>query len=106
MQERRIVFSFGVLYETPRDKLEQIPEVVREVVSDQENTRLDRAHFHKFGASSLDFEVVYYMLVPEYNAYMDTQQAINLALFSRFASMGVDFAYPTQTVYVSDAAGS
>jgi small-conductance mechanosensitive channel len=31
---------------------------------------------------------------------MDTQQAINLAMMHRFAELGVEFAYPTQTLYV------
>ncbi len=101
MQERRIVFSFGVVYQTPPDQLEQIPTLVREAVEHQENTRLDRVHFARFGGSSLDFEVVYYMLVPDYNSYMDTQQAINLELFRRFATLGIEFAYPTQTLYVA-----
>ena len=102
MQERRVVFRFGVVYQTPRERLERIPDLVRQAVEACDNTRLDRAHFMAFGASSLDFEVVYYMLVPDYNAYMDTQQVINLELFSRFEELGIEFAYPTQTVYVAN----
>jgi small-conductance mechanosensitive channel len=41
---------------------------------------------------------VYYLLVPDYNSYMDAQQAINLQLFERFQAEGIEFAYPTQTV--------
>ncbi|MEJ2502077.1 MAG: mechanosensitive ion channel family protein [Gemmatimonadota bacterium] len=105
MDERRAVFGFGVTYQTSRDQLERIPAVVREAIENQADTRFDRAHFKGYGDSSLDFEAVYYMLVPDYNAYMDTQQAINLELFDRLAAMGVDFAYPTRTVYVTDTAG-
>jgi small-conductance mechanosensitive channel len=43
---------------------------------------------------------------------MDTQQAINLQLYERFEAMEVEFAYPTQTLFVrreepeeQDAAG-
>ncbi|MFP4624702.1 MAG: mechanosensitive ion channel family protein [Gemmatimonadota bacterium] len=103
MNERRILFSFGVVYQTSREQLERIPAVVREVIEAEENTRFDRAHFQGYGPSSLDFEVVYYMLVPDYNTYMDTQQAINLELFSRFEALGIEFAYPTQTVFVTGA---
>jgi len=56
-----------------------------------------------YGAFSLDFEIVYYVLQPEYNAYMDVQQAINLAIFRRFAAEGIEFAYPTQTLFVEKA---
>ncbi len=100
MADRRVVFSFGVLYQTPPETLAMIPNWIQEIVEVQEQTRFDRAHFKAFGDSALDFEVVYYMLVPDYLVYMDTQQAINLALFRRFAEAGVEFAYPTQTVFV------
>ncbi|HKJ92378.1 MAG TPA: mechanosensitive ion channel family protein, partial [Longimicrobiales bacterium] len=103
MFERRIVFSFGVLYQTPRETLEKIPGVVREIIEALEDTRLDRAHFARFGPSSLDFEVVYYVLKPDYNTYMDRQQAINLELMRRFEDMGVEFAYPTQTIFLESA---
>lgn len=106
MQERRIVFTFGIVYETEPEMVERIPAIVREVVEQRENTRFDRAHFARYGPSSLDYEVVYYMLVPDYNAYMDTQQEINLELFRRFAELGVAFAYPTQTVYLAGAEGA
>jgi len=103
MFERRVVFGFGVLYQTTVDRLERIPRIVREIVEAQPKTRFDRAHFSKYGDSSLDFEVVYYVLDPDYNLYMDIQQAINLALFRRFADDGIDFAYPTRTLYVHTA---
>jgi small-conductance mechanosensitive channel len=74
--------------------------MVKEIVEGQENTRFDRAHFKSYGASSLDFEVVYYVRVPDYNVYMDIQQAINLSLYQRFEEQGVEFAYPTQTLYL------
>ncbi len=100
MKERRVVFTFGVTYQTPYEKLNAIPAMLRVIVEAQENTRFDRAHFKEYGPYSLDFEVVYYVLVPDYNAYMDTQQAINLAVYQRFAEEDIDFAYPTQTILV------
>ncbi|UCF10967.1 MAG: mechanosensitive ion channel family protein [Candidatus Bipolaricaulota bacterium] len=100
MHERRIVFSVGVTYETPHEKLDAIPGYLREAVEAQSAVRFDRAHFKSFGAFSLDFETVYYMLVPDYNEYMDVQQAINLAIVERFADEEIEFAYPTQTLHV------
>lgn len=100
MRERRIVFTVGVVYQTPKEKLEKIPEIIREVVEAQERVRFDRAHFKEFGPSSLNFEVVYWVLDPDYTLYMNIQQAINLAIFERFAQEGIEFAYPTQTLYV------
>jgi small-conductance mechanosensitive channel len=100
MVERRSLFSFGVTYGTSRELLERIPGIVREIIEATPNTRFDRAHFKKFGDSSLDFEVVYWMLVPEFNAFMDAQQAINLELVTRIEQMGAQFAFPTRTIHV------
>lgn len=100
MRERRIVFTVGVVYQTPKEKLEKIPQIIREIVEAQELVRFDRAHFKEFGPSSLNFEVVYWVLDPDYTRYMNIQQAINLALFERFAQEGIEFAYPTQTLFV------
>jgi len=101
MNERRVAFSFGVIYQTPAEKLEAIPPAVKEIISSIENTRFDRAHFHNYGNSSLDFECIYYVLDRDYNLYMDIQQKINLALFRHFEKEGIEFAYPTQTLYIS-----
>ena len=98
MSERRAVFQVGVTYETSHEKLGSIPAIVRAVVEAQAGTRFDRSHFKSYGAFSLDFETVYYVLTPDYNTYMDVQQAINLELFERFQQEGIDFAYPTHTV--------
>lgn len=100
MSERRVLFTFGVIYQTSHGQLAAIPGMVQEIIEAQPQTRFDRAHFKDYGDSSLNFEIVYYMLQPDYNLYMDTQQAINLELFRRFADAGIEFAYPTRTLYV------
>jgi len=100
MQERRVVFTIGVVYQTPREKLEKIPQLIREAIEAQELVRFDRAHFKEFGPSSLNFEAVYWVLSPDYTTYMNIQQAINLLLVERFAQENIEFAYPTQTLYV------
>jgi small-conductance mechanosensitive channel len=101
MDQRRIVFGFGVTYDTPADKLERLPGIVREIIEAQEHARFDRAHFKAFGASSLDYEVVYFVTVADYNRFMDTQQGINLALVRHLAAEGIEFAFPTQTLHLA-----
>jgi small-conductance mechanosensitive channel len=100
MVERRVVLQFGVEYGTTADQMARIPGIVREIVEGVERTRFDRAHFFRFGPSSLDVEVVYFVLTPDYLAYMDIQQQINLELMRRLDTSGVAFAFPTQTVFV------
>ena len=91
-------------YDTPLEKLQAIPAIIREAVERQDKTRFDRSHFKAYGAFSLDFETVFIVLVPDYNSYMDIQQRINLEVFRRFQEEGIEFAYPTQTVFVHPAA--
>ncbi len=100
MFERRVVFTIGVTYQTPREKLIKIPTIIRETVEAQKKIRFDRSHFKEYGDFSLNFESVYYVLVPDYNIYMDIQQAINLRIHERFEEEGIEFAYPTQTLFL------
>jgi small-conductance mechanosensitive channel len=100
MQERRVVFSVGVVYQTTKAQLETIPGILREAVEAQDSTRFDRAHFKEFGDFSLNFEVVYHVLTPDFGKYMDVQQAINFVIFERFDELGIEFAYPTQSIHL------
>jgi len=105
MYERRVVFGFGVTYQTPLAQLEAIPSKLKEIVTAQQKTRFDRAHFKEFGDSSLNFEVVYFVQDPDFNLYMDIQQTINLALMRYFERERIDFAYPTRTLYLQRETG-
>lgn len=100
MQRRRVVFGLGLNYNTPVERLEALPDAIREIVSSQENVEFDRAHFFKFGDSALEFEVVYYVLSADYNLYMDIQQRINFALVRRFQEFGVSVPFPSRTLYL------
>ncbi len=98
LMERRVLFSLGLVYETPVDKMEKVPGIVRSVIESVEATRFDRCHFKSFGDFSLIFEVVYYVLDRDYNKFMDAHQTINIGIMKRFADEGLSFAYPTQTL--------
>jgi small-conductance mechanosensitive channel len=101
MQERRILFTLGVIYQTTPERLRKIPQLIREAIEAQkELARFDRAHFSAYGDFSLNFEVVYFVLNPDFNIYRDVHQAINMKIFESFAKEGIEFAYPTQTLFV------
>ena len=100
MNERRVLFGLGVTYQTPKDKLEKIPAILREAIEAQDQVRFDRSNFSKFGTHSLDFETVYYVLDRDYNLYMNIQEKIYLAIYERFGQENIEFAYPTQTLFV------
>ena len=102
MVRRRIVFSIDVEYGTPYEKLARIPSVLKGIVGQQKLVTFDRAHFAAYKDWSLRFEVVYYVLSADYNAFMDIQQDINLAIYQQFEQEKINFAFPTQTMMIKD----
>jgi len=101
MHRRRAVFQFGVTYQTSLIQLKKIPVLVEEIISKIPDTTFDRAHFYSYGDFSLNFEIVYYVHDRDYKKYMDIQQEINFRLKEIFEQEGIEFAYPTQTIFLS-----
>ncbi|MCZ4064642.1 mechanosensitive ion channel family protein [Oxalobacter aliiformigenes] len=102
MQERRMVFTIGVTFDTSSEKLRRISGIIRDIFSHIPTVRLDRVHFSSIGQSSLDFEIAYYVKDSSYTVAMDAQQEINLSLIEHFAKENIEFAFPTQTLYVTE----
>jgi len=103
LRERRVVFGFGVTYQTPYVRVREIAGIVKSVIEDTDCTRFDRCHFKALGDSALLFEAVYHVLSADYGRYIDTQQKINLEIMRRFEQRNVSFAYQTQTVFFASS---
>jgi small-conductance mechanosensitive channel len=101
LEKRRVVSSFGILYETPVEKIKKIKQIVENIFNNLENTEFSRVHFKQLGDFSLNFEVVYLITTDDYNIYMDAQEGFNFALLEMFEKEGIEFAYPTQKVFVA-----
>jgi small-conductance mechanosensitive channel len=102
--ERRVIFSVGVTHQTPHARVARIPEIIRQVVEDQEHARFERAHFARLAESSLIFEVVYYVLEGDETAFMDIQGVINLGLLVRFQRESIELAAPARALEVRETA--
>ncbi len=100
MRQRRVLFTLGVTYDTPADTLREIPGLIRSIVESVPDTSFGRAHFAAYAAYSLNFEVAYYVLSPNYDLYMDIHQQINLRIKEQFDRRGIVFAFPTQTLHL------
>lgn len=101
MERRRIIFKLGVTYQTTAQQLKMIPQIVKRIIEEQQDATFDRGHFASYGDFSLKFEFVYYVTGADYIKYMDIQQSINLDVYEAFEKEGIEFAYPTQTLFVS-----
>ena len=108
MIQRRVSFTIGVTYQTSQEHVEQIPEIIASIINSIEVAKgvyCDRSHFKSFGSHSLDFETVYYVPSSDYRIYMDVQQDIYRRLYKAFNENGIEFAYPTQMVYLNSDEG-
>ncbi|MBN1899991.1 mechanosensitive ion channel family protein [Candidatus Sumerlaeota bacterium] len=103
MARRRVVFKIGVTYQTTQEQVESIPGIIKSIIDSIEMATLDRVHFASFGDFSLVFEIVYYVESSEYNIYMDIQQQINFKLKHEFEARSIEFAYPTQSLFLTHA---
>ena len=100
MDRRRIVFSLGVTYQTSLTHVKDIPKIIEDAITKIDKTAFDRAHFKTYGDFSLIYEVVYNVLSGDYKEYMDIQQEINFSIKEEFEKRGIEFAYPTQELYI------
>jgi len=105
LEKRRAVYQIGVTYETPKEKLEKVPSIIKRVIDEISLAEFDRCHFKEFGDFSLNFEVSYYVKTQDYKTYLDVVQDVNLKIFDNFEKEEIEFAYPTQTIYLNKAKG-
>jgi small-conductance mechanosensitive channel len=94
MSERRVEFNLNIDYETAPDMLERIPDIIREIVDSQPDTRFGRSHLAGHGLYSLNFQSVYYVLSSDFAHHMDIQHHIHVGIHREFARAGIKFAEP------------
>ena len=100
MQQRRMIYTIGVTYQTTADQIQSIPTTIQTIVENTTHAIFNRCHFTGFGDYSLNFEIVYYIDNPNYTNALDIQQSINLSIMRQFEQQGIEFAFPRQTLYL------
>jgi small-conductance mechanosensitive channel len=103
MEKRRVAFDLGVIYETKKELLEKIPDLVKTEIEKVKGVEFDRCHFKSFGDFSLNFETVYYVNSADYTEYMNINQKVNINIFETFNKQKIEFAYPTHLEYQKKA---
>ena len=100
MARRRIETVFGVVYQTSPDLADKVPEIVAQIVKDVPAVNFEYCGMAAFGPSSLDYDLVFYSLQPDFNRSMAARSRVLLALFRGLQEHGLEFAYPTQTLFI------
>jgi len=98
-------FKFNALlnlvYATTPDQMREVLWRLRGLLEADERVAEDprRVRFKGFGASSLDVEVLAYVVATDYNEFLAIQEELNLSILEIVPECGSDFAFPTQTIY-------
>ena len=90
-----------ITYDTTGELLEKIPAMIKDIIGSHKHITFDRAHLMQLASSSINYEVVYFVETNDLAYHMDTQQAIYISIIKAFRQKGIDFAFPSQTVYES-----
>ena len=100
LEKRRQYMMLGVEYSTPLEKLKVIPDILKTVI-ETNDTEFVSARFIEFADSSLNFEVIYYVNTDDYNEFVRVVEDINYKIIDEFNKLGVGFAFPSRTLYIS-----
>ena len=100
LEKRRQYMMLGVEYSTPLEKLKVIPDLLKTII-ETNNTEFVSARFIEFADSSLNFEVIYYVNTADYNEFVRVVEDINYKIIDEFNKLGVGFAFPSRTLYIS-----
>jgi small-conductance mechanosensitive channel len=106
LDRRRIVRTLGLTYQTRVELLEQLPTILRGIVEACADVTLVRCGLVNFGDSTLDVELQYDVHSEDYDTVFSTQHQVNIAILKRFAELGIEFAYPTQTAFTAAPDGT
>ena len=99
LSQQRILATIRLTYDTPADKLKEMPRLLESIVREHAQARFERCHLKTLGESSFQFELSYFVQQPAVNPMLDLQQAVNFRIIDELQRLGVEFAYPTQLVY-------
>ena len=101
---RRTRYPIALIYQTPTDKIGEVPALLQKVVESQGGDFV-RAGFVGFGASSIDFELDFDIHSDNFQEIFEKRHAVGLAIIAAFAENGFEFAYPSQTTFTASPNG-
>lgn len=102
---RRIKMYLSVQYDTPPEKIEAFCEGMRELVRQHPYTRKDyyNIYLNRFGASGLDILFYVFHRAPDWTTELRERHRLFLDVLRLAARLGVEFAFPTQTLHIASA---
>lgn len=105
MKKRKVEMTLGVTYQTSPEKIAEATEAVKNILRNHPRVHPDViiVAFNEFNAYSLDLSVAFFLHDTAFADYIGVKSEINLQIMRKLAEIGVDFAYPTQTLLVESS---
>jgi len=97
--------NITITYDTPPAKVRRAIEILKEILENHEGNDPEyppRVFFSEFNDCALNILVIYWYHPPDYWAYREFSERVNLQILERFNEEEIDFAFPTQTVYLAN----
>jgi MscS family membrane protein len=104
---RQIKVDLNLTYNTPIEKIKAFIEGIKQILESHPDTRKDnfQVFFYQFGSHSLDISVEFFLQVPIRMDELNERQRIFLDILRLSEVIGVQFAFPTQTLHIADLGG-
>jgi MscS family membrane protein len=100
----RRLANITITYDTPLEKVKKAVEIIREILDNHEGMDPEfppRVYFNEFNDASLNIIMIYWYFPPDYWAYLEFNQRVNMEIMRRFEEQGIEFAFPTTTTYLA-----
>ena len=108
----RRLFNVTITYDTPLLKIQKAVEIIKEILNEDDlkepihsvikgDEYPPRVYFNEYNADSLNIIVIYWYAPPLYWDYLKHAEKVNLRIFQEFEKEGIEFAFPTQTLYLA-----
>jgi MscS family membrane protein len=102
------VMNVTITYDTPPEKVQEALDILKKLLDNHEGMNKEfppRVFFNDFNDSSLNILVIYWYHPPDYWKYLEHANWLNMELLKRYNEAGIEFAFPTQTLYVNGLEG-
>ncbi len=108
----RRVLNLTIPNDTPRKKILKAVQFLRDILEEDDlrgpihavidgNELQPRVHFDDFNSDSLNINVIYCYAPPAWWDYLDHAQRVNLRIMEEFEKSGIEFAFPSQTLFLA-----
>jgi len=97
--------NITITYDSGHTKAKRAVEIIKEILADVPEVGTDpqnppRVYFNEFNDCSLNIYMSYWVKPADYWVYHEVNQRVNLEMMKRFEAEKIEFAFPTQTLYL------